>query len=453
MVTQEQMAVTSNNLANVNNPSYAEEQLQVETAIPLETQAGEEGTGVDPGSITELRNSLLDGQIQSENSVTGSLTAQQSALQNTQAYLDEEISSTSSSATPDSPNGLTDDMANMFAAFTGLEADPTSTSLQQVAVASAQQVSNQFTSVSSQLATLNGDLNTSVQNDTTSANQYLTSIASLNGQIVQAQASGGTSVTLVDQREQDLESLSNLTNFSTSTQSNGAVDVSIGGVTMVSGQTNTDSLEAYDPGNGQLQIKAQNAGTPLTLTGGSIAGEINVRDGAMASLQSGLNTLASQMITQVNSIYSTGYDASGNTGQNFFSGTDATDIGVNPSLVSDPSQFQTSGTAGDGDNTIVVAMAALGNQSISGLGNQTFSANYADTVANLGIAVSSVNQNLSDSQAVSQSLTSERASAGGVSLDAEMTNLLQYQKAYEASAELITSVDEMLQTLIAMPTT
>jgi phage tail sheath gpL-like len=67
-----------------------------------------------------------------------------------------------------------------------------------------------------------------------------------------------------------LEDLAGKVNISTSAQSNGAVDVSIGGVTMISGITNSDSLKTYDAGNGQLLIQAQNAGTPLSLSGGSI---------------------------------------------------------------------------------------------------------------------------------------------------------------------------------------
>jgi flagellar hook-associated protein 1 FlgK len=189
----------------------------------------------------------------------------------------------------------------------------------------------------------------------------------------------------------------------------------------------------------------------LTLTGGSIAGEITARDGALSSLQSGLDTLASQLITQVNSIYSAGYDLNGNTSQNLFTGTDASSIGVNSNLAADPSQFQAAGTAGaSGDNSVVLALAQLGGQNLSGLGNQTFTGSYAQTVANLGDAISSVNNQLDTSQSVSQMLTTQRASASGVSTDQEMTNLIQYQKAYEASAELITTLNQMLQTVVTM---
>jgi flagellar hook-associated protein 1 FlgK len=453
-VQQEEMTVSGQNLANVNNPYYADEQLVVSDSTPLETPIGEEGTGVQMTGISETRDPLLDSQIQAEASVTGSLTAQQTNLQNAEAYLDEQITSTSSSATPDSPNGLAADLSNLFGSFQSLSTNASDLSLRQTAVHDAQEVAAQFNQVSTQLSSVQADLNTSVQNDVASANQDLSTVATLNQQIVAAQAAGGSADQLVDQREQTLENLAGLANFSTATQANGAVNVSLGGVTMVSGVSVADSLQTYDSGNGHLLVQDQNGGQPITLTGGSIEGEITARDGALASLQSGLNTLASQLITQVNSIYSKGYDLNGDTGQDLFTGTDASSIGVNTNVVADASQFQAAGTAGAaGDNTVALALAKLGHQDLTGLNNQTFSGNYAQTVSNLGNSISSVNDQLNNSQAVTQMLTNDRASTSGVSLDGEMSNLIQYQKAYEASAELITTLNEMLQTVVSMKTT
>src|SRR5271166_197312 len=85
-VQQEATALAGQNMANVSNPAYAEEQLNVQSATPLETPAGNEGTGVEAVSITSMRNALLDAQIAAEGSVTGSLTAQQTALQQAEAY-------------------------------------------------------------------------------------------------------------------------------------------------------------------------------------------------------------------------------------------------------------------------------------------------------------------------------------------------------------------------------
>ncbi len=86
------------------------------------------------------------------------------------------------------------------------------------------------------------------------------------------------------------------------------------------------------------------------------------------------------------------------------------------------------------------------------MNNQTFGQNYAQTVAALGASLSSVNDQVTNSAAVTTMLTNQRSSISGVSTDEEMTNLIQFQKAYEASAELITTLNEMLQTVNAMKT-
>jgi flagellar hook-associated protein 1 len=451
-VQEEAMEVTGQNLANVNTTGYTRQQLVVQAATPLQTTIGQEGTGVEATGISQATDALLNSQIQAENSVSGSLNAQQQALEDAETSLNEQISNTSNGTA--SPSGLTADLANLFGSFQTLSTDPTDLSDRQSVVASAQQLSTEFNQVSSQLGAVNTQLNQSIQSGVTSANQDLTEIASLNQQIIQAQADGGSANDLSDQREQAIEDLSNYTNISATAQSNGAVNIDIGGVTMVSGGTASDSLATYDPGNGQLLIKAQNAGTPLTLSSGSIEGNITTRDGALATLQTSVNTLASQLITQVNGIYSSGYDLNGNTGADLFTGTGASDIGVNSALANDPSQLQASGTAGaTGDNTVILALAQLGNTGVSGLNNQTFSQSWAQTVGTLGDAISTVNDQVSNSSSVTQMLTSQRDSVSGVSIDQEMTNLMQFQKSYEASAQLITTLNQMLQTLVDMKTT
>lgn len=450
-VDQEATAVSGQNLANVNNPAYAEEQLQIEESAPDITTNGEEGTGVTAGDITELRNALLDAQITSEGGVTGSLTAQQTALDQVEAYLDEQISSSSSSSgSTESANGIAADLSNFFDSLQTLSTDPSNLSDQQAVVQAAQQLTEQFNQVSSGLSTVQSDLNSTIQSSVTTANQDLSQIASLNQQIVVAQSEGGTADQLVDQREQLLENLGGLVNITTSTQSNGAVNVSISGVNMIDGNSVTNSLGTYTDANGNLQINAARTGTDLTLTSGSIEGNITARDGALATLQGSLNTLASQLITQVNTIYSPGYDVNGGSGQKLFTGSTAADIGVNSSLVNDPSTFQGSASGAAGDNSIVVALANLANTSLSALNNQTLSNSYATTVGTFGSALQSVNDQLDSSNSVAQMLQSQRSSYGGVDTDTEMTNLLQYQKAYEASAELVTTVNQMAEAVINM---
>ena len=246
-----------------------------------------------------------------------------------------------------------------------------------------------------------------IQSGVTSANQDLAQIATLNQQIIEAQADGGFANDLSDQREQAIEDLANYANITATAQSNGAINIDI------RGHDGLRRNRRRQPGNlhqrqRQLLVKAQNAGTPLTLSSGSIEGNITARDGALATLQTSVNTLATQLITQVNGIYSSGYDLNGNTGADLFTGTDASDIGVNSALANDPGQFQASGTAGaTGDNTVALALAQLANSNISGLNNQSFSQNWAQTVGNLGNTISAVNQQVNDSTSATQMLTSQ----------------------------------------------
>lgn len=452
---QEATAVAGQNLANVNNPGYSRQQVLIQSSTPLQTLIGQEGTGVDAVNIIQVRDSILDNQIQAEGSVSGSLNAQQTALENAQAELGEQLSNSSADATgaSTSATGLQAGISDLFSSLQTLSTDPSNLAKRKAVIQDAKDLAGRFNTVSSGLNTVRNGINASIQSDTDAANQDLSDIADLNKQIMMATSRGSTANDLVDLRQQKIEDLAGKVNITTTAQANGALDVSIGGVSMVSDSNLQDQLQTYDAGGGQILLQAKNAGTQLTLTGGSIQGNIDVRDGALATLQSNVNALASQFITQVNNVYSSGYDLNGNTGQTFFNGTDASNISVNSALAADPSKFQASGQAGaDGDNKIILGLEQLASQKNSGLNGQTFSQSYALTVSDLGSSLSSVNDQITNTAAVSQMLSNQRSSISGVSIDEEMTNLLQYQKAYQASAELITTINQMLATVLAMKT-
>jgi flagellar hook-associated protein 1 len=198
-------------------------------------------------------------------------------------------------------------------------------------------------------------------------------------------------------------------------------------------------------------VRTQSGAAPLTLTGGSIQGSIGARDGEVKTLRDSLNTLAAGLITTVNSVHAAGYNLNGAAGNNFFTGTNAGDINVNGLLLNNPALVQASGnTTAVGDNTTMLALSQLANQPQAGLSNQTFSQSYGQTVATLGQALSSVNYQQADQQVVQNLLQKQRDSYSGVSLDEEMTNLIKYQKAFEASARLINTIDEMLNTVLSL---
>jgi flagellar hook-associated protein 1 FlgK len=200
-----------------------------------------------------------------------------------------------------------------------------------------------------------------------------------------------------------------------------------------------------------MMVRTATSATPLTLTSGSVQGTIDARDGALQSLRDDLNNSAAQLIAEVNAVHQAGFSLTGSTGADFFSGTDAGTIQVNAALAADPSLLQASGVSGAaGDNQVALALAQLANKKIAALSNQTFSQRFSQTVANLGQALSSVNSDISDQNLVQNMLQRQRDSISGVSLDEEMTEMMKFQKAYQASARLITTIDEMLDTVLAM---
>lgn len=130
-------------------------------------------------------------------------------------------------------------------------------------------------------------------------------------------------------------------------------------------------------------------------------------------------------------------------------GSDASTIGVSSALVNDPSLIQASAVNGaTGDNQVALALARLGQTEF--IFGQTLTQAYSQTVATFGQALSTVNNDLANQDTVDNMLLAQRDSIGGVSLDEEMTDLTRFQKAFQASARLITTVDEMLETLVNM---
>jgi flagellar hook-associated protein 1 FlgK len=103
-----------------------------------------------------------------------------------------------------------------------------------------------------------------------------------------------------------------------------------------------------------------------------------------------------------------------------------------------------------GNNEIALQLAQLAGQPQAALGGQTFSEDYGQIVTGLGQALASVNGQVADQSIVAGMLQRQRESVSGVSLDEEVTNLTKFQRAFEASSRVVTTIDELLETVINM---
>lgn len=450
------LEVTGQNLANVNNPAYARQRLQITTSGTIPTAIGSQGTGAEGAAIQQIRSRLVDSQIQIETSIGSYWNTVQQVLQSVQANLGEQINTqatgTSGTSNTGEQQGIAKSISDLFSAFQSLSTDPSSMAERQVLLQKAQTLANQLNQVSQQLTSLHGDLDISLQDDVNSANQLLGDLASLNSQIITAElSSSGKANDLRDLRQQKIEELSKLVKVDTTEQANGAVDVSIDGTLLVHDKNVLDTLETYNAGGGQLLVRTQTGGTGLALNSGTMQGTIDARDGALATLSTNLDLVAAQIVNSVNTIHSAGFGLTGAHDADFFTGNDAATIAVNTALTDNPALIQASGTNGAiGDNQVALALAQLANQSIAGLNNQTIGQAYDQTVATLGQSLASANTQVADQQIVQSMLQQQRDSISGVSIDEEMTNLTTYQRAYQASAKLISIIDDLLNTLINM---
>lgn len=450
--------VSGHNLSNVNNPNYSRQRVQIETSLTVPmAPIGVQGTGAMVVGIRQIRDQLLDDQITTEVSVSGSLTSQQKALRYAQANLGQGIDRASSG--PDAAAtatslagefGLAEGINTLFNSFQSVAVNPRDTTERTILLENAKALAGKFNQTDTRLARLKTTLDDALAADVTDANRLLTEIAKLNDQIEDAEnRTSGAANDLRDTRQGKIEELAKLVKVDVTRDSAGTLSIAVAGSTLVTGKNVLDTLQSYNAGGGQMLIRTTTGATPLTLTGGSMHGTITARDGELATLRQDLDDLAALVISEVNAVHAPGYSLTGTTGANFFSGTGSASMAVNSTLNNNPQLVQASAVSGEqGNNAVAVALGQLADKKHASLSNQSFSQYFNRVVADLGQSLSTVNGQMDTQQVVANMLSTQRDSLMGVSIDEEMTDLIKYQKAYQASARIITTIDEMLQTVL-----
>ncbi|HAM71289.1 MAG TPA: flagellar hook-associated protein FlgK, partial [Verrucomicrobiales bacterium] len=451
--------VAGHNLSNVNNPNYSRQRIEVETSLTVPTAIGPQGTGATVTSIKQLRDQILDDQVMSELSVSGSLDSQQRALEYAQANLGQQLDRSASGTDAASKAtslagqfGLADGITKLFNSFAGVAAHPSDPTARTVLLENAKSLASNFNQTDTRLANLKNTLDQSLDADVSAANGLLKDIASLNDKISDIEnRTNGPANDLRDQRQAKLEELSKLAKISVTRDANDVLSVSIGASTLVTGRTVLDTLQTYNAGGGQMLVRTTTGATPVALAAGSMEGTISTRDGALATLRTNIDSLAALVISQVNTIHSGGFSLTGTTGAPFFTGTGSANIALNSALNGNPQLVQASGVSGAvGDNTVALQLSQLATTPQAALGGQTFSQKFNGIVATLGQSLANVNGQGETQKVVQNMLLQQRDSLMGVSIDEEMTDMSKFQKAYAASARVITTVDDMLDIVLSM---
>jgi len=439
--------ITSNNIANLNNPDYSREVVSFNDLGSVETPDGVESMGIST-TVQQERNSVLDQMVQQQASITSGVQSEQNVLQQAQASLGENItsSSTSDSASTTSTSGLSVALNNFFSAFQGLAADPTDSGEAQTVVEQAGVLTDRFQEIDSNLSQVQANANEQVSDGVSSANTLLTQIASLNSQISSLEAGApGSAVDLRDQREGDLETLAGLIPISVTENAQGEDQVT---TTAASGSPVTLVSNAAVPNALSFSAGVISAGsTALAPSSGSLQGTLAASTGSVQTLRDSLNALATQIVTAVNQAY----NPSGTAGGNLFLGTGTTagTIALDPSFT--PATVQ-AGTGAAGDNSIAIAVGNLANTVFSTAGGDAIDGSitqyYAGAVSTIGEALDTANTQVTDQTNVQTVVVNQRQSTSGVSVDEEMSNLMTYQRAFQASSEVFQVLDSLLGTVV-----
>lgn len=434
------LEVTSNNIANANTPGYTREQANLVEQTPVQIGNLLFGQGVDLQSIESIRDPVLELRIQQETQTQGQLSAFLGGANQVQSLFNETQGV-----------GLENVLSQFFNSFQSLSTNPTSIPLRQGVLSAAQNLVNAFNQTSSSLTQIQGGLDQEVTQDISQVNQLTSQIAQVDSQISSLQASAQNTGPLVDQRTQLVNQLSNLIGISVTNNVSGTYTLTTqNGSLLVVGNQSFNLQTQLNSTSGLQDVYSQGNDITSTITEGEVGGLIQARDQTIPSVQSSLDTLASSLVSSVNAQNEAGYDLSGNPGGDFFtplSGTAgaASQISL---AITDPSEIAASSDGTTGSNGNAVALADIQNQPI--VGGEDVTDYYANLVNNIGNQVSFATSQQQSEDALVQQLQNQLASVSGVSIDQEAANLVMYQQAYEASAKVVSVVDQLIETTIDM---
>jgi flagellar hook-associated protein 1 len=453
LTQQKAIDVTGQNIANVNTPGYSRQRVVMEPSTPINFEPGQMGTGVKAAEIQRIYDGFIGGQINGENAKLGQWEATESGLARIELIFNES-----------SGVGLEQAMGEFWSAWQDLVNNPSGYPERTVLLSSSETLSRTFNTMSENLQQIQLDYDRTIVGTLDEINGLSRQIVDLNDKISQVEIAGQNSNDYRDQREQLLKELSGLIETNTYENDQGQVTVLLGNGNPLVQSPHAYELSTVTNANGlQDVVWLDRSGTAIDVTasinGGELKGWLDVRDGYAQDYLDRLDTLAGAIITEVNAIHQGGYgmtiDAGTGapvTGQPFFAGTSASDMAVDPAIAADVNRIAAAITAATvpGDNRNAVALANLQGQLSMNGGSTTFDNYYSALASGVGNDVRNASANHEYEGAMVTHLENYRESVSGVSLDEEMINLVKFQHAYEAAAKLITTVDDMLNTVLNM---
>jgi flagellar hook-associated protein 1 FlgK len=422
---QRMLDTTGHNIANASTEGYSRQEatLQATRALRLTLTNGinsvgaQLGAGVDVTGFRRVRDQFLDSQYRAQNTNLNEWQAQANALDSAELSLAEP-----------GDNGINAQLAKFWNAWSDLSKAPSDASAKQALVQTASGLTDSIHSVRSQMVaaqqTAQGQYQ-AIVGDGGEVDKIAAEIAGLNDTISKVATTGEVPNDLLDRRDLLLDKLSGYGQISVENLDNGALNVSfVDRTTGTAYPIVTDRAATWDgPPVGGWSPGGEMGG--LLAVGKSPGGSI---DGYLSQI----DDITTSIATTVNAAYG---------GEFFTVGTPSGQtIHVADALMANPASV-TAGSGASGSNDIALKISQLrGSASIDGA--------YKAFVSKVGGDLNETQRMEANAQILTNSVENRRQSVSGVSMDEEMSNLIRFQRAYQASARAMSTMDEMLDVLI-----
>ncbi len=440
------ISVTGQNIANVNTPGYSRQQVNLESTVVLSSD-GPVGTGVKATGIDRVYDQFLNAHINEEVQQKGIWDAQNQTLKQTEIIFDQS-----------SGDGLSQHMSAFWNSWQDLTLNPAGYSERKALLTSSEDMASNFREKYGYLDQIQNDVDGTITTATGEINSLASQITNLNDKIVMMEMNGSGANDFRDQRDVLMKQLSENIDFSASEDPSGRVTLKLGdGNTLVGYPPFGKLTTAVNASTGLKDIVWDSSpSTPInaSISAGKLKGWMDVRDSLVPEYKDRLDTLARQIIQEVNTIHAAGQGLDGSTGNNFFTGDSASTIQVNPDVLGDVNKIAAAGAVTPdlikGDNSQAIAIAGLQNKLTMDGNSATFDKYFSSLISQAGSDTQNAALNLDHHTMTVNEMDNYRESVSGVSLDEEMVNLVKFQHGYSAAAKLIDTVKQMMDTVINM---
>jgi flagellar hook-associated protein 1 len=446
---QKAVDITSQNIANANTEGYSRQSIQqssvAATTAPSVYTSGNNTVigGVQITGVLRIHDEFLEQARVNAGATSQALSAQSTALSRAEGLLNEP-----------GENGIQTVLDQFYSSWHDLAQNPgdaTSTAAAgTVVIQRGRAVVNQLKFVATGVSDQWDNQFEQLKSAVTDINQAASDLAVVNQRILEGKVAGRPINELLDSRDRLARTLGELGGARAVATSDGTVNVLINGNSIVSGsyaQKLTVSGATSLGGAAADPPRVTLGSSTIPVSSGKIAGILAATGTDLVTFSAQVDNVANALRDAVNTVHAQGYTLAGDPGGDFFTGNGAANLSV---AVTDGNQLAVAGEPGvvDGANALKIADLALDQNAAAVLGGPGPSVQLRSLAGDVGTKLQGL-QNANSVQTTVLNAAEQAVEAdSGVSIDEEMTNLLQYQRAYQASARVITTVDEMLDTLV-----